>query len=166
MFKFIKNLLGLGKKSNTFSTENVIATVDEVVKLDSQELTFAKRKQFKVFEPYVIGLEDLKNPRRGRIAFREAKDQFNNYGQFGTISRNGRFTTERGYSKFAVARTHDPKVNIRVEVFPSDKKTTGYELSYIGNLSETQSNFSKSIFNKDELIVELQKAVERTKLNA
>ena len=141
MFKFIKNLFGLGRKS-----DNV-----EVL--------------LKVFSPLEINLNRVKSFNSFILAYREAKTEFNNYELFGKISRNGRFTTDCNSAILAYVNTYDENIKICIEVFPTKKKTTGYNIYYSGSTSETQSNLERKCYDKDSLFTNVRHFITMTKLN-
>lgn len=159
MFKFIKNLFGLGRKSD--NVEVLLKGFQQAEIEDAIE----NRKTFKVFSPLEITLNRMKSFNSFILAYREAKTRFNNYELFGKISRNGRFTTDRNSSILAYINTHDEDIKICIEVFPTKKKTTGYNIYYNGSTSETQSNLERKCYDKDSLFTNVRYFITMTKLN-
>ena len=159
MFKFIKNLFGLGRKS-----DNVELLLKEFQQAEIED-AIENRKTFKVFSPLEITLNRVKSFNSFILAYREAKIRFNNYELFGKISRNGRFTTDRNSAILAYINTHDEDIKICIEVFPTKKKTTGYNIYYNGSTSETQSNLERKCYDKDSLFGNIQSFITMTKLN-
>ena len=158
MFKFIKNLFGLGQKS-----DNVELLLKGFQKAEIEDAV--ERKTFKVFSPLEISLDRVKSFNSFILAYREAKERFNNYELFGKISRNGRFTTDRNSAILAYINTHDTDIKICIEVFPTKKKTTGYNIYYNGSTSETQSNLERKCYDKDSLFTNVRYFITMTKLN-
>ena len=157
MFKFIKNLFGLGQKSNTVTTEKAITEIAECSKI----------KLFKDVNgrlPFVINLEDCKNKNSFIRSFRKAKEKFNEYHEKSLINRNGRFSGGKEMV-FCHVKTYDKNVNIEISVFPTEKSTTGYNLVDTGSTSETQSNMGKTCFNVDDLYEAVCTLSNMTKLN-
>lgn len=157
MFKFIKNLFGLGQKSNTVTANEVISEIADIT-----GVTLVKDVNESI--PFIITLEDCKTKNSFIKAFRQAKEDFNKYHGKSLINRNGRFSGGKEMS-FCRVKTYDKNVNIEILVFPTDKSTTGYNLIYVGSISETQSNIAKTRFNVDDLYKAVCFLSNMTKLN-